>query len=444
MASTSLPTPPPRGHTIGDLSLGSPNAQPDNELITAIEMAISADRFEAQRVLDAIAATAQGCTGATGAALGMRKDGLIVCRARRGESAPDLGSRLSVDSGISGECLRTGRSLRCEDALLDARADREVCLRLGLRAIAAVPIRGAYGTMGILEVFSDVPDAFNEADMVLLTRLADLAEAARLRESAGAVQPKASQPATASVAAALVAQVRQSLPRGRRKLNLYLVASGVVLALLAGWMWLGGSKPSAVPVALATEPARPAPASSLPAPTDATLSWKPSPNVARQTSSRGVVPASRVETLPRAPEPPLPRQILQVSPASPPAVQDSDSAPTLTLAAVPPPASVVSAPVAMPEFARAVSQGVTGGTLQKRVQPTYPVDALPMHLEGPVIVQLRVSPSGKVDDVKLVSGHPILARAALDAIRQWRYNPFLLNGQPVAMETQVTITFKAP
>ena len=100
---------------------------------------------------------------------------------RSGETAPELGDRLNVDSGISGECLRTGVSLRCDDASRDFHVDAEVCRQMGLQSIAVVPLRGQHGRVGVLEAFSTESYAFTEDKMELLGRLAGLAEAAWAR-----------------------------------------------------------------------------------------------------------------------------------------------------------------------------------------------------------------------------------------------------------------------
>jgi TPR repeat protein len=86
--------------------------------------------------------------------------------------------QLQVGSGFSGECVRTGRLLRCDDTELDPRVDREICRVLGIRSILAVPVRAGEKSIGLLEAFSALPNAFAEADSVVLQRLADTTLAA--------------------------------------------------------------------------------------------------------------------------------------------------------------------------------------------------------------------------------------------------------------------------
>jgi TonB family protein len=91
-----------------------------------------------------------------------------------------------------------------------------------------------------------------------------------------------------------------------------------------------------------------------------------------------------------------------------------------------------------------VSQGVSRGLLVKQVQPVYPPSALQMHIEGAVDLLATISKDGNISAVKILSGDKSLARAAADAVKQWKYKPYLLNGEPVEIQTQVTVNFKAP
>ncbi len=90
-----------------------------------------------------------------------------------------------------------------------------------------------------------------------------------------------------------------------------------------------------------------------------------------------------------------------------------------------------------------VSQGVSQGLLIKRVQPKYPQTALAAHTQGAVQIQASINKEGSVVNLKVLSGDPVLAHAALEAVRQWRYKPYYLDGQPVEIETQITINFNA-
>jgi len=91
-----------------------------------------------------------------------------------------------------------------------------------------------------------------------------------------------------------------------------------------------------------------------------------------------------------------------------------------------------------------ISQGVSQGLILKRVQPIYPPQGMQMRLEGTVELQANISKTGNITGIKQLSGQAILGRAAMDAVRQWKYKPYYLNGEPVEVQTQITVKFKLP
>jgi hypothetical protein len=109
--------------------------------------------------------------GSSAAIALVHKDG-VMCRASVGESAPALGTRLDVNSGLSGECFREGKTLRCDDAENDPRVDLESCRRLGVRSILAAPVRYERDTVGLLMVFAPAPFNFDEGDVAVAESLA--------------------------------------------------------------------------------------------------------------------------------------------------------------------------------------------------------------------------------------------------------------------------------
>lgn len=90
-----------------------------------------------------------------------------------------------------------------------------------------------------------------------------------------------------------------------------------------------------------------------------------------------------------------------------------------------------------------ISQGVSQGLLIKRVQPKYPQAALAVHTQGAVQIEATIDKEGNVINLKVLSGDPVLAHAAVEAVRQWRYKPYYLDGAPVEIQTQITVNFKA-
>jgi len=96
--------------------------------------------------------------------------------------------------------------------------------------------------------------------------------------------------------------------------------------------------------------------------------------------------------------------------------------------------------VAAPQRVR-VSQGVSQGLRIKYVQPTYPPLARQARIQGQVVLHAEISKDGTITNLQLMSGHAMLAPAAIEAVKQWRYKPYLLNGEPVAVETEVVVNF---
>jgi len=94
--------------------------------------------------------------------------------------------------------------------------------------------------------------------------------------------------------------------------------------------------------------------------------------------------------------------------------------------------------------APSISQGLTQGVVLKKVQPKYPAAALQMRIEGPVRLLATITKDGGISAVKILHGDPQLARAAADAVKQWKYKPYSLNGEPVEIQTEITVDFKLP
>jgi protein TonB len=106
---------------------------------------------------------------------------------------------------------------------------------------------------------------------------------------------------------------------------------------------------------------------------------------------------------------------------------------------------ISSTPVAVPKVAAPqrvrVSQGVSTGLLIRRVNPTYPPLARQARIQGQVVLHAVISKDGSIEGLTLISGHPMLAPAAIDAVKQWKYKPYLLNGEPVEVDTEVQVNF---
>ncbi len=162
----------------------------------------------AQRDLDAalqlLANRAQYITGASGAAIALRRDGKkdMLCRASSGTNAPQLGALLSTEFGLSGESVRTKHALRCDDALSDVRMNREICRELGIASVVVMPVVNDDQVLGVFEIFSARANAFGERDLSAVQRLSEMVEAAiRLAQTApDSLDQKRAKAAAAGIA----------------------------------------------------------------------------------------------------------------------------------------------------------------------------------------------------------------------------------------------------
>jgi len=161
-----------------------PTPVPD---LTGMLAAIEAVRREVRAVgddLDAafrlITERSLSLTGASGAALAFLSGDRMICRAQAGEPAPPIGAAVDVKQGVSGECVRTGRMIKCEDTETDSRVERDLCRILGIGSILAAPILSDFRVVGLIEVFSPRPHAFTEVHEIALDRLVEIVPKAKV------------------------------------------------------------------------------------------------------------------------------------------------------------------------------------------------------------------------------------------------------------------------
>ncbi|MGB7643454.1 MAG: TonB family protein, partial [Terriglobales bacterium] len=496
------------------------NADKQQVLATLREL-VAAGEHRLDPMLAAIADAALLLTGASGVAIAMWKDGAMVCRARSGDTAPPLGAQLSADTGISGECLRTGKMQHCVDTEKSRLVDFEVCRTLRLRSIAVLPIQagrevarvgpGGIRANGILEVFSTEQGAFNGHHLAVLEQLAGFAERARAAKPAGA------SPLVAPMA--VVAPVEKPEPVGLLPASdrfvdfaravvgrrpLVLGAVGVTTILLLGLViWLGwrgndGNESKAHAATISTLSATVRESGTDARPSDQPVAgqhvpdndrvWKPNPggqlvssgkpSAARtvQTAGLGAADAkkhtsnnssdrsagatataardgSRVEALATSGSGAESGSSLVGAKTKVSDTSSSTSNPTTSSSATSNPATsspeelaavgalppgigqssqalngVLSSKAAVPTLsAQRVSQGVSGGQLIRRVPPIYPPQAKSLRMEGKVVLDATVTEDGSVRDLRVVQGQPVFVEAAVDAVKQWRYKPFVLD-----------------
>jgi len=448
-----------------------------SDLISVLRSALDDQTHSAEALLQAIADTARVLTCASGVAIALPDLGEVVCRARSGDLAPELGSALNIKSGISGECFRTSEPLRCTDAETDSRVDSEVCRLLGIRSIAVIPLRGGLETIGILEAFSGQADAFAGEQISLLENLGEIAEAAYRKQlgETNAIVASDSAPASSPLKRIEVPlapwnrgeQISLAVfdePPPKAHHHYWILSGAFALLLLASgvvwWTWHEpGGENSASQVAsqahaTPAEGAEPAALQVLP--------LKPSASIAPPTphgpQAKGMLQnAAKVESAIDTNEGKKNEAPHSVDDTASnikfPAPSSSTHA-AATLPPVDPPTVVLasndgeklpslnSETASLPTLDLKVSQGVTAPTIIHQIEPVYPPKALGQRLSGTVRLTASIAEDGTVREVKVVVGDPTLAAAAVAAVRQWRYSPCLLNGKPVAVQKEITIIFK--
>lgn len=259
---------------------------------------------------------------------------------------------------------------------------------------------------------------------------------------------------------------------GSKKILIGVIALVAFIALAYfGWTQFGQSHPSATPQQAAPSATQPAPQNntspqlapmSSPAPAPTTTVERASTAPAEHSPKTASAQASKPSpseppqqiTLNSEPEVKKPADApIRVKPAAPSPKSQSQT----EEAAAPPSPLALNSPdganlgsllstssAAKPTLARVkLSQGVSQGLLIKRVPPKYPPAALQTHLEGAVQIEATIDKQGIVTNPKVIKGDRVLAAAALDAVRQWRYKPYYLDGEPVEVQTEITINFKA-
>ncbi|HEY1800269.1 MAG TPA: GAF domain-containing protein [Terriglobales bacterium] len=142
--------------------------------LSAVRREVEALGTNLRAVLELVTDRAFMFSHASGAAIALSNDIDIICLARAGADAPSVGARVSTESGLSAECVRTGELLYCEDSENDSRVDRDACRSLGIRSIVAVPIYDQEKIAGLLEVFSREPASFGFHANLILQNLAGM------------------------------------------------------------------------------------------------------------------------------------------------------------------------------------------------------------------------------------------------------------------------------
>jgi TonB family protein len=514
----------------------------------------------------------QGCqiTGATGAAIVLDRDGELSCRASSGSTAPELGSRIDRSSGLVGACLRTNKTLWCDDTLTDSRAEAEPMKESGVRSVVIMPLLQGDILTGIFTLFSTQPYAFGVRDERALETLADrtlinlehasepfdgpadatgpaadlqeedmqkiglqhvglpnialqsletanaaanevdvrqiaqhafrLAELSSangngpkdalsdshkkeadsaagsasehdfafpdfgpaeikpedihvLLENAGVIAPAPATPRPAPAqkpALPLHPAIEEPAENERRAekpvdyiswaMGFAIVSVSVLLGLVLGQHFVLSHSHTPVRAAsTATVPAaaqKPAQTNPPPASTPVSTAAAKATRLARAsashesaTSSDETVPPGGLLVLENG------REVFRLPPEK---NEDTASAQQLMQ-----PASELD-PESRSQAVVEVPEATAQRELLHRVEPEYPDAARQQNVQGRVMLEVHIGMDGSVQDVEVVSGPPVLAQASIDSVKQWRFKPRVVNGQPVEMQTRVTFDFELP
>jgi GAF domain-containing protein len=195
--------------------------------VAAISREVAALGTDIDVALQLISDRALGLTRATGSAIALAGNENMICRASSGSDAPPVDAMLQIGSGFSGECVRSGQLLHCDDAETDSRVDQQSCKALGVRSMIAAPVRLDGAVSGLLEVFSPQPHVFTDSDKDILQRLAEIVSQT-IRRSA--------LPSENAVNASMGPELSEEEESGgssRRTRLLLALAAAVVATLLA-------------------------------------------------------------------------------------------------------------------------------------------------------------------------------------------------------------------
>lgn len=483
--------------------------------------------------LGVIAQRAQAFTNASGTAIALNEGNAdeIVCRARSGSAAPEVGAVLRVEGSFTGLCIQTGKELRCDDAETDTRVDTAAIRALGIRSMVVTPIRDDNKVVGVLACFAPTAHAFTITHVAVLKTMADqisvlLQKERRPKDESIQAGPPVAMPkpvasaptplpppvvikssgsatAAAAVRGPAVAKVEPiktdaaapvPFPKREEKqkpeikasfgtfdsvaaedkksgANSKMILGAVaVLALAAVTVFfVMKRKPSTgVPVQQAQVtnapansqqntggvPSTPAVTSAESAPSNQHFTEanhagaSVTDNKKKENKPERIAAAEERKTAePEKAEKPAPTPVAITTggpsrlSASAVVPQDVQISPTLSMSSGSNALSNLARPVSSDAPTVAQSELEPMHVL-KTIPPVYPPIARIRRLSGAVVVQVTVGKDGKVRNPQLISGQPVFRDAAFDAVKQWKFKPAMLNGQPIDQTTQIKMDFK--
>jgi len=416
-------------------------------------------------VLNEIVVRAAEATRASAAALALARGDDMVCRAATGNLAPDLGAPLNTRDGLSGACLETRQPQLSVDTEFDPRVDPAVSRRLGIRSILIVPVFESRDKnarfAGVLEVFSTSPAAFSHNDQKVLEDFAE--ECARIRQSAMelGLRKVTSKPAAKSLAPVATDLLPPEfgaaapLPGRRPGYEVWTLALGglAILATIAvsfligyriGWLspWLRPSQSASnneIERAISNSANSAAPA--------------------RTNGTKSAVTKSTPGTVAKFPAAPAADELVvyekgkvvfRMKPApKPDSTKHSEAKAESTQTDS---TRQGSSPIIKASSTTKIagSQSVWLSPTQaetrilSRTEPQYPPEARAARRSGNVVLEVHVAEDGSVSSIRTLSGDPLLAAAATEAVRNWRYQPYREHDHLAPFQTDVTLSFSLP
>lgn len=400
------------------------------------------EQLDPKGVLQVAAEWAANATGAHGAAIAVGDAAGMCCCASFG-NAPIIRAPLSSTSGLSGICLRTSKLVQCDDTETDPRVDAVACRQLNLRSVLIVPVLVDSRLRALIEVFSSEPHAFDARHRQDLTRMADsLATLLADRDSkpaasVGISSAEKTAPSTQAEAAAKSADIpAPTVPRSLASAK----ATPVPKTSPAG----GAAQPRIAPTAAQVRTGAKAMAASAEpvAPSSVTRpSFSPA-SKARIVAVSLIFLLAIVWYLVGRDHTPAPMAMNAGTSISQEKTAQAAAGPEITFDQ-----SVLSVTAPLeggPAQGTGQSSQLTPGKLVRRVEPTYPPSASESGIGGSVVLTAVVSRTGAVENVKFVRGPEALAEVAAEAVRQWVYEPYRRNGEPVAVQTTIIVKFTPP
>src|SRR5277367_1131313 len=403
-------------------------------------------------VLNEIVVRAAQATHASAAALALARGDEMVCRAATGNLAPDLGVPLNTRDGLSGACLETRQPQLSVDTEFDPRVDPAISRRLGIRSIRIVPVFDAVvggnnknaRFSGVLEVFSTSPAAFSHNDQKVLEDFAE--ECARVRRAAiemGQGKPLPGMNLSTvpelippDMAVMATASMKRSYEAWTLVLGGLAILATITVSFLIGfrigWLspWLRSSQTASNQLVQRLENNLIPGAATKSDTTKAGGSSKASKSTFGPVTKSPAAPADELVVYENG------KVVFRMKPA--------------------PRAEPVKRAQASPIVEASSTTRIAGSQsvwlspaeaetrILSRTEPEYPAEARAAHKAGNVVLEVQVAADGSVSNIRTLSGDPILAGAATEAVRNWRYQPYRQHDRPAQFQTDVTLSFSLP